>query len=276
MNGQFGTFDYGNVLANVEAIKGARIRNRIGQMQADELQRQEENRQKRQQINAMIEDMPGRIEEYRRQGLDREADDLAMQYVNTKKVNYDYVRSARDFIDKDNWSDVRTRFIREGAIEPNEMPTRYDETWLKAQERKARSDFKVVTEKYGTPKGTRARDIRVVDGVPQQPGQPYDPNKPKSGAGGGRLKSGDSNAIANATASLFGGIYDPQTGQITGLSKDEQQRVLSVAEEAERIFAENPALGHRQAAAQAARNAGIDIQSLQGATQDPLGLLGGQ
>lgn len=275
---QFQNLNLGNVLANVEQIKGARIRNRVGTMQAEEMEIQQQNRQKRDQINSMIDDMPGRINEYKSQGLYDEANDLQKQYLDLKKSGMVVAEGMMRNVTQESWPQMRSDLIRSGVIEPTEMPSKFSQEWLDNKYKKAKSDYKVVTEKFGTDAGTMAQDYRVVDGQRQKVGKPYSPHATKAGAKGGRgtqggLKASDSNSIANATADIFGGIYDPQTGRVSGIDPSETQRVASIQARAEEIFMANPATGHRMAATEAAREAGIEIEKLGGKTADPLGLL---
>jgi len=274
---EFKTFDLGNVLSNAENIKGARIRNRVGQMQLGEMEEQQANRQKRQQIMSMVDDMPGKIEALRNGGFGQEAMDLSDQYLKHKKIGRDVSDQMSKGITVKTYPNFRRQLIQNGAMEASELPANPSEgmKWLEAQKSKAKSEYKMATRKYGKDGKTMAVDFPIIDGVPGQESTPYQVDKGKGGAGRGQaggLKASDSNAIASGTASLFGGVFDPQTGQITGLGKDEQQRVLAIAEEAERLYQRSPQMGHRQAVAQAARNADIDIQSVNNPA-DPLNLL---
>ncbi len=271
----FGTFDLSDVYRDVESIKGARLKNRIGGMQVNQMEEQAANQKKKDEINRMYDEMPARIEQYRVQGFNQEADDLQDQYIKGKTAAYTLLKHERELLTKDNWAEKRSRYIQSGLIKPYDMPTKYDGDWLKAKEKKAKADYKIVTTRFTDSKTgkTMAEDRPVISGVPGEARTPYDPYAPKDGAGAGReIKAADSNAIGRATGQLFGGFYDPQSGKITGLSKDEEQRVLSIIEEAERLFLDNPTLGHRQAVAKAARTAGIDIKSLSRPANDPLGI----
>lgn len=362
----FGTFDLGSVYRDVEAIKGARTRNRMLGFQEDELEERGQAQQKKQAVDQAYDAMPDRIEQYRAQGLHQEAQDLQTEYVNAKKATYDVFDLESRTLDVDNWSEKRSNYLKAGLIGPGDMPVRYDSEWVDAIRRKAKADYKIVTRRFGTSKGTRAVDIPVSGGQPGRPGRPYDPNagkgsaarkdykivtqkfgtpegqmavdipvingvrgepghpynprtgksskkeykiltrkfgtpegtravdfpvidgergaggrpydpyggKRKSGGAGGErgMKPADSSEIRRNVVDLFGGFYDPQTNKISGLSDDEKQRALAIEEEAARIYLANPAMSHAQAAAQAARTAGIDIEKLTKNPNDPLGL----
>ena len=87
--------------------------------------------------------------------------------------------------------------------------------------------------------------------------------KGTSGGKGFEMKASDSNSIRAAAAGLFGGIWDPATGRVSGVSKDMTAKVAAVSEEASRIYKESGgSKTHDQAAAEAARKLGIDIKDL--------------
>ena len=83
-----------------------------------------------------------------------------------------------------------------------------------------------------------------------------------SGAGGGTIKSADTNAIYRQAAGLFGGAFDPTTGRISGLDADAMGKIQSITEEASRLYAEGESGTHAGAVAQAARRLGIAVQNL--------------
>jgi hypothetical protein len=81
----------------------------------------------------------------------------------------------------------------------------------------------------------------------------------ESGAGF-TYKSSDNNSIRGAVAGVFGGIYDPTTGNFTALSDDVAGKVLGVASRATRIYIDGEgSITHEEAAAQAAQEAGISV-----------------
>ena len=82
------------------------------------------------------------------------------------------------------------------------------------------------------------------------------------------LKAADYNAVSARVADLFGGTYDPMTGRIGGLSKDQSARVTGISERAAQIFQEGEGkVNHISAVAQAAREAGVNVPKV-GATED--------
>lgn len=83
-----------------------------------------------------------------------------------------------------------------------------------------------------------------------------------SAAGGGGIKSADTNAIYRQAAGLFGGAFDPTTGRISGLDADAMGKVQSITEEASRMYADGEASTHAGSVASAARKLGVSVQNL--------------
>jgi len=78
-----------------------------------------------------------------------------------------------------------------------------------------------------------------------------------------KMKASDSNSIRAAAAGLFGGTWDPQTGKVLGVQKDATAKVSSISERASQLYKDAQGqLTHDQAVAKAARELGIEIQSL--------------
>lgn len=76
-------------------------------------------------------------------------------------------------------------------------------------------------------------------------------------------KSGVKTAVYNSanasTATLFGGVYDPQTGRISGLDKTSSQRALQVSARAQEILTEGNIKEPAAAVKMAAKEMGIDL-----------------
>jgi len=78
----------------------------------------------------------------------------------------------------------------------------------------------------------------------------------KAGGKGG-LKASDVNSMYKQAAALYGGFYDPGTGQFTGLSTDKAQKVQGILTAAERYAAGGAGLA--EAVSRAAKESGVDI-----------------
>ncbi len=102
------------------------------------------------------------------------------------------------------------------------------------------------------------------------------PGKGKGGGAGGddgevfQLSSSDSNAIGRAANSVYGELFDPETGAILILDQEKQIKALRLRARAEKIFqrarqADQP-MSHGEAVAQAAEELGITKADFKGGT----------
>jgi hypothetical protein len=75
---------------------------------------------------------------------------------------------------------------------------------------------------------------------------------PASSASGGSLKASDTNAIYRQAAGLYGGMFDPMTGRIAGLNREQSEQVQSIAARASQLYMQSEgALDHASAVQQA-------------------------
>jgi hypothetical protein len=79
------------------------------------------------------------------------------------------------------------------------------------------------------PSGYQWTETGELDVIP---GGPAD--KPASGGG---FKAADTNAIYRQSSGLFGGTYNPLTGQFTGLDRDQAEQAQRIASRASQIYA---------------------------------------
>lgn len=78
-----------------------------------------------------------------------------------------------------------------------------------------------------------------------------------------KFKASDANSIRAAAAGLYGGTWSPETGRVMGVDKESTAKVLSISERAAKLYREaEGSISHDEAAAQAARELGIQIQKL--------------
>lgn len=61
------------------------------------------------------------------------------------------------------------------------------------------------------------------------------------------VKAADDSLISKNIATLFGGVYNPATGDITGLDKDQAKTVSQIQANASKIFKENRNITHNEA-----------------------------
>jgi len=87
------------------------------------------------------------------------------------------------------------------------------------------------------------------------------------GKEGGGIKASDVNAMYKQVASLYGGFYDPGTGEFSGLDPDKALKVQGIITQAEKNAIGG--MGLSQAVTQAARQSGLDIPGAQGVQNPP-------
>jgi hypothetical protein len=262
-------FDAGQVMKDREDIQTRRIKN---SMLATEQKQQEEmiaNRDKARKIRAAMASMPEQIQELEAKGLFDEADKLRDGYINQQYNGVKMLTAMRAGINADNYKEWRSKQIQAGTFEPEMLPVEYSDDWFRKEQKKAKSTLQTHTRKWGEQGATFAQDFITTDGEITWEGKPYQDGKGRGVSGGAgsdngfAMKSSDSNSIRNASASLFGGMWDPQTGQYSGLNKEVNKEVAAVSAEAAKIYAANEGrIPHDQAVARAARKIGINIPQL--------------
>ena len=165
-----------------------------------------------------------------------------------------------------------------GNLDPEvagELPEQYDPNFVQMQLARAREldDLLANPEKVTIGAEDRLyKDGRVVDRATSSAERDRQNSRGNAliraqGNGPGRLKSSDTNAIYRQTVGIFGGTFDPMTGRVSGLDPDQSARVQSLAERASELYATQEANTHASAVARAARELGIEVQSLGGGGQ---------
>jgi len=139
---------------------------------------------------------------------------------------------------------------------------------------------------HGGEVKTKAPETRTIQRGNKKVTQEWDGRKwtdvssgpqwePEAGGGSGNLKASGENTIHGQAASLFGGVFDPRTGRISGLSKDQMQAVQSITARATRIYLDSSRsdnqLSRSEAVSAAAREMGIDVKDLSEQPQDGSG-----
>ena len=268
----FQQLDVGRAVQTGQRIQYNRLQNQSLQDDATERADMLQNRKKAQEIRTMYDKMPDQISALESEGMFDQADKLRENYITTRKSAIDLIEGTREYIDADNYKDFRQDLLTAGAITPELMPVEYSDDWFRKQsEERKRSLQKftvesfengaVMQQDYITENGQIRWDM-TGEAVPlaereKAKGKDGEKGKGKSFT----FKAADTNAIGKQVERIFGGFYDPQTGQLKGLDPTEAARVQAVQEEAERIYSENAGyLPHSVAVARAARKLRISVE----------------
>lgn len=268
-------FNLGNAVQAGEQIKSSQLRNKILGMEVENQQDIIRNRQKAREIREQFDTMPQQIEALETAGMYDEAAKMRDSYIKAKRASVEMLTTMRDTIDADNYKQVRQDLIQAGAVEPTMMPTEYSDSWMRKLVEKEKGNLQRLTRTWSEQGATMSQDLVAQDGEILWSGTPYQKGSDGGGGKDWKMSSGDSNAIRNATAELYGSVWDPQSKRYAGLNRDQTVQVASIAEEASRIYNANKGrLPHAEAVARAARKMNIQIQNLNKdpANKDPLGI----
>lgn len=290
----FGTFDYGNVLRTVEAVRGQRIQNALAGMSLQQAQEKERNRQRIRAIKKQQKNMPQILRQLEQDGFHDEAQNMRAQARQQIESSVKMMEGVAGTIEQSNdpsgtYKFYRERMLRAGIVEPDEMPVDYSKSWLRKQIRQTRGKLSTLEQIVdvapgGTPirqQITQTEQGQEVARSPrfQRPGERRSTQERIQGRF--RVKPSDAREIGRQIGQLFGGVYDPVSGKFAGLDRESASRAQAAQEEAERLYSKG---GGRvtpgAAATEALRKLGVDIERLRGGrmgppqAEDPLNLLG--
>lgn len=139
------------------------------------------------------------------------------------------------------WEMVREQVspeVREG------LPETFDPDWLQWQLARQRGAAEHLDHLDTLEQGEREHENTIAE-IDRRAQHAISLEEFKAQTGGNAgLKAADSSGIARAAARLFGGMFDPQTGEFGFTSRDQGQRALAIAARAEEIFSADPSIGH--------------------------------
>ena len=274
---QFRFMDYGAAVKAGTDIKYGRLRNEALGMEIEETQNMLANRKKAQEVREQTEGMPNQIDALEEMGLFDEADKLRDTYIKSVTANAKMIDDVATKLTPENYDGIREKLIKSGAIMSEMWPETYDPKWARDQAKQTRGNLSRLTRRWAQEGAIMSQDIVQQDGEILWEGEPYaDPDDaPKDGTGQGfKFTASDSNAIGKQSERLYGGFYDPATGQMSGLDPAQAAKVAQVQEDAERLYSQaQGGMTHAIALAQAARKMGINIQSTEAnEATDPAGI----
>lgn len=276
---RFQTFDYGAAVKTRQDLEYGRMRNEVTGM---EMQAQKDvmaNRAKAQKIREQTEQTPDQISKMEAEGLFEQADQLRSSWIDSQMAGIDMLKSQREGVNAENWDQWRYDLIQAGAVTDTMLPAEYPgDSWFRDKENEMKNKLSVQTRRWAEQGVVFSQDfISDEYGDVNWTGEPYqDPAKQPGGTGKPwQMTSGDTNSIRNAAAQLYGSMWDPQTQRYSGLNKTQSADVASISEAAAKIYNANQGrIPHDVAVSRAARQKGIDIESLRqpGAGDDPYGI----
>lgn len=266
---QFKTFDYGNAVQTGQNIKHNRMRNQaLGQ----DMQEREDLIKKRNEaaeIRRQLDGMPAAIEEMDKRGLYDQADKLRDNYLKQMKSGVDIANTLAQGLDESNYEQVRQDMIQSGAITGEMWPVKYSDDWWAKKVATSKSDLQTHTRRWAEEGVTFSQDFVDRDGSVIWEGDKYEAStdrnartKENEGPGGGfEYKASDDNAMGNQATRLFGGTYDPATGQFSGLDPEKAAKVQAVHAAATELYATAQGqITHAQAVREAARRLRIAVE----------------
>lgn len=274
MADQYG-IELGNVLSNVENIRGARIRNTLAENELDRQQRMEAERTNALQgVSAPTAGLAA-IDPSQATQLQSYIDGLSDDQRETARALNEEVGKAAAFILSSDDPEAAYQQVR-GSTSPEireAMPATFNQDWVEFQLAQAQSVSEILDRAQGstsdaTPRtdlGKAQADLNA--GLITQ--EQYDQLvAAESGDGGRGTESADTNAIYRQAAGYFGGTFDVN-GDLIGLDPTTARKVQDVAARASEIWQQNNELSHAQAVRFALQE--LDLWDPQQATDDGLG-----
>lgn len=275
-NFKINPLNYGAAVQSGQRIRENRLRNEALGMETTERRNQIKQRQEAAQIRAHYDAMPAQIEALENAGLYEQAEIVRKQYIQQMRNSIELGTSVREGLNKENYKGYRQQLIQAGVITGAMWPVEYSDDWLRNDNEKRKSTLQKLTRKWADGGSTVAQDLIARDGDVVWEGSPYAGGKDGDGTGKNfTFKASDANAIGRQVERVFGGFYDPETGQLRGLDPKTAVKVQSVQEEAERIYTDGQGrIPHGVAVTQAARRLRINIEDFRNeSANDPLGLM---
>jgi hypothetical protein len=288
---QFG-IDLADLYRTTTAVKGARTRNRLSELQLQETEREiaerperERKAQERQNMltglrqqavagdenaaqqllaldpegGATFIDAVGKMDDRKREAAQRSVDEMGQlsAYVLQGKTPEEQQR--------------RYQLMYQG-VSPEvqaKLPEQYDPQFMELSLSKAMAMDKILEN----PKAIQVGGEDIVFKGGREVERKTRPVKASgTGSDGGGVKSADESLMYRQSVELLGGLFD-QAGNITNLDPTVRNKVQGIATEATKIFREG-GVTRSQAVKQAAQKFGLEVPDA-GSTvdnNDPLGL----
>lgn len=282
--------DLADIYRTTEAVKGARTRNRLSDLQLQETEREIAERPERerkaqerknmltglrqqavagdenaaQQLLALdpeggatFIDAVGKMDKRKREAAQRSVDEMGQLSAYVLQGNTPEEQQRRYQIMYQGVSpEVQAK-----------LPEQYDPQFMELSLSKAMAMDKILEN----PKVIQVGGEDVVYKGGREIERKTRPVKEKGGSGGGSgLKSADESLMFRQAGELLGGVFDQQ-GNITNLDPDTRNRVQAIATEAVKIYRQQGNISRTEAVEMAGKKFGLNIPSAS-VNNDPLGI----
>ncbi len=165
-------------------------------------------------------------------------------------------RLAHGVVDEDSYQRALQQ-ARDAGVEVNGAPPNYDPNFIQqfkdqALTVKQRVDASIKNAEFELRRRTQGeteRHNRAMEGIGRQKAAGKDQG----------VKTAVYNSANASTATLFGGVYDPATGRISGLDKESSTRALQVSARAQELLTEGKVKEPAVAVKMAAKEMGINV-----------------
>lgn len=288
---QYG-IDMADIYRTTAAVKGARTKNKLADLNLSEKEYDISQRPARQKRANFLTDLRGTA------ASGGEGADAAMQQLVTlDPENGPKFIEALSAMDKnkreavkrsvDQMGQMSAYVLQGGSPEEQErryslvlsnmpeeskakMPPNFDPNFMQLSLSKAVSMDKLLEAPKVVSAGTKEQQYRLG----RKTGEFDKPIKKTSGSGGaGGLKSADESLMYRQSAEILGGIFDQQ-GNITNLDPEVRNKVQAIATEAANIFVREGNITRSEAVTRAAKAYGLNVSDVPtDQAEDPLGLL---
>jgi len=287
---QYG-IDLGDLYRTTEAVKGARTKNRLSQLQLDETEREIAERpakeaaalERKNLLTGLRQKAVGGDVSAQQQLLALDPEGGATFIDAVSKMDDRKIKATQRSVDemgqlagyvlqgKTPEEQARRYQLMYQGVSPevqSKLPEKYDPQFMEMSLSKAMAMDKLLEN----PKAIQVGGEDVVYKAGREVERKTRPVKTSgTGSDGGGVKSADESLMYRQSVELLGGLFD-QAGNITNLDPTVRNKVQGIATEATKIFREG-GVTRSQAVKQAAQMFGLEVPDA-GSTvdNDPLGI----
>lgn len=248
----FNTLNLPAIYSQAEGMKTQRLQNSMLQREEAEAKRLEAQRQRYEEYRRVATNLPQAIAEAEKAGDFAVAEQMKKVRAEQLKTSIDMIKAFDGMVgDEADYKVVRADLIQAG-VPGDILPEEYNKSYFKREMDKLEKEYKKLSmiSNFGGEDILQDEAGNILERVPTQA-------KPKASdnalAGGGRgAKSGDSNSIRSAIASLYNTIYDPKTGEFAFTNPKQAEEAFEIAARAAQIWRESEVpISHNEAALRA-------------------------